>query len=112
VVVITAARSQTLQWKVVAESQPDYDEEEDDESGIGLKNLEEITRVQYNILIAHLFLKLTFKVCLSCLFLFFLYILTTILFIVVFSSKNLKSKLARLNEVVQKTNNKERGSKI
>jgi hypothetical protein len=71
VVVITAARSQTLQWKVVAESQPDYDEEEDDESGIGLKNLEEITRVQCNILIAHLFLKLTFKVCLSCLFLFF-----------------------------------------
>jgi hypothetical protein len=83
VVVITAARSQTLQWKVVAESQPDYDEEEDDESGIGLKNLEEITRVQYNILIAHLFLKLTLKVCLSCLFLFFFFLctLTTILFI-------------------------------
>jgi len=71
VVVITAARSQTLQWKVVAESQPDGEEEYDDESGIGLKKLEEITRVQYNISIAHLFLKLTFKVCLSCLFLFF-----------------------------------------
>ena len=70
VIVITATRSQTLQWKVVAESQPDGEEEDDDESGIGLKNLEEITRVQYNILIAHLFLKLTFKVCLSCLFLF------------------------------------------
>jgi len=30
----------------------------------------------------------------------------------VFSSKNWKSKLARLNDVVHKTNNKERGSKI
>jgi len=102
-----------LQWKVVAESQPDGEEDDDDESGIGLKNLEEITRAQYNILIAHLFLKLTFKVCLSCLFLFsFLYILTTILFIVEFSSKNWKSKLARLNEVLHEMNNKERGSKI
>jgi hypothetical protein len=26
-----------LQWKVVAESQPDGEEDEDDESGIGLK---------------------------------------------------------------------------
>jgi hypothetical protein len=34
------------------------------------------------------------------------------LFVVVFSSKNWKSKLARLNKVVHKTNNKERGSKI
>jgi len=65
-----------LQWKVVAESQPDGEEDDDDESGIGLKNLEEITRAQYNILIAHLFLKLTFKVCLSCLFLFSFYIYT------------------------------------
>jgi hypothetical protein len=79
VVVINSGRSLSLEWKVVAESKPDI-EEDDDISELGLKNLEDITRVQYNILIAHLFLKLTFRVSLSCLLLFCFYfcILTTI----------------------------------
>jgi hypothetical protein len=59
VVIINSGRSLSLEWKVVAESKPDI-EEDDDVSELGLTNLEDITRVQYNILIAHLFLKLTF----------------------------------------------------
>lgn len=69
VVVISSGRSLSLEWKVVAESHPVEDEEEE-ESLLGFKNLEEITRVDYSILIAHMFLKLTFNVSLSCLLLF------------------------------------------
>ena len=69
VVIINSGHSLSLEWKVVAESKPDI-EEDDDVSEVGLKNLEDITRVQYNILIARLFLKLTFQVSLSCLLLF------------------------------------------
>ena len=52
-----------------SESHPVEDEEEE-ESLLGIKNLKEITRVDYSILIAHMFLKLTFNVSLSCLLLF------------------------------------------
>jgi hypothetical protein len=69
VVVISSGRSLSLEWKVVAESHPVEDEEEE-ESLLGFKNLEEITQVDYSILIAHMFLKLTFNVSLSCLLLF------------------------------------------
>jgi hypothetical protein len=52
-----------------SESHPVEDEEEE-ESLLGIKNLEEITQVDYSILIAHMFLKLTFNASLSCLLLF------------------------------------------
>ncbi len=53
---------EALEWKVVSESQPESKEEEDtaNDKDVGLQNLFEITRVEYKILIAHLFLKLTF----------------------------------------------------
>jgi hypothetical protein len=84
VVIINSGHSLSLEWKVVAESKPDI-EKDDDVSEVGLKNLEDTTRVQYNILIAHLFLKLTFQVSLSCLLLFGFYfcILTTICFFII-----------------------------
>jgi hypothetical protein len=44
VVVIHSGCSLSLEWKVVAESKPDI-EEDDDISELGLKNLEDITRV-------------------------------------------------------------------
>ena len=112
VVVINSGRSLSLEWKVVAESKPDS-EEDDDISELGLKKLEDITRVQYNILIAHLFLKLTFRVSLSCLLLFGFYfcILTTI-FCFFLLSKNWKSKVVKSNEIVQEANAKERGSRM
>ena len=68
-IVVTGGRSQRLEWKVISESQPESQEEEEDadDRDVGLKNLSEIARVNYNILIAHLFLKLTFKVSLRSL---------------------------------------------
>ncbi len=60
-VVIEKNRNEFLEWTVVAELQPDDDDEDIDEC-VGLKNLSEVTRAQYDILLAHLFLHLTFKV--------------------------------------------------
>jgi hypothetical protein len=60
-VVIEKNRNEFLEWTVVAESQPDDDDEDIDEC-VGLKNLSEVTRARYDILLAHLFLHLTFKV--------------------------------------------------
>jgi hypothetical protein len=60
-VVIEKNRNEFLEWTVVAELQPDDDDEDIDEC-VGLKNLSEVTRDRYDILLAHLFLHLTFKV--------------------------------------------------
>ena len=54
-------RNESLEWTVVAKSQPE-DEDMDIDEEIGLKNLSEVTRDRYDILLAHLFLHLTFKV--------------------------------------------------
>jgi hypothetical protein len=57
--VVVVGQSQQLEWKFVSESNPLSDEEELEP---GLKNLSELTRVNYKILLAHLFIKLTFEV--------------------------------------------------
>jgi len=60
-VVIERNRNESLEWIVVVESQPE-DEDIDIDEEIGLKKLSEVTRARYDILLAHLFLLLTFKV--------------------------------------------------
>ncbi len=100
-----------MEWKVVSESQPESQEEVGDanESKVGLKKISEITRADYSILIVHLFLNLSFKVSLcSVLFHSFINMVNTFCS----SSKDWKTELAKPNEALQETNEKERGSKI
>jgi len=52
-----------------------------DVSEPGLKDLSQITRVEYKVLLAHLFIKLTFKVSLSVFFFTFTIHVTNIPFL-------------------------------
>jgi hypothetical protein len=61
-VVVARNRNDSLEWTVVAESHPAESDEGADDDYVGLKNLSEVTRARYHILIAHLFLHITFKV--------------------------------------------------
>jgi len=61
-VVVARNRNDSLEWTVVAESHPAESDEDADDDYVGLKNLSEVTRARYHILIAHLFLHITFKV--------------------------------------------------
>ena len=64
-VVIKKGRSEQLEWTVVAESHPSDEDIQDnncDNADIGLKYISEITRANYDVRLAHLFLHLTFKV--------------------------------------------------
>jgi hypothetical protein len=63
VVVVKKGRL-SLEWKVVAESNPDTDlgdDSDDGDTGLGLKNLSYIKKADYRVLLAHLFLTLTFQ---------------------------------------------------
>jgi hypothetical protein len=60
-VVIERNRNESSEWTVVVELHPEDDDNEYDEH-IGLKNISEVTRAQFDILLAHLFLLLTFRV--------------------------------------------------
>jgi hypothetical protein len=74
VVTVTSGRTQQLEWNVIPESDPLPEDLEldPDVSEPGLKDLLQITRVEYKVLLAHLFIKLTFKVSVShCMFYFY-----------------------------------------
>jgi len=83
VVTVTSGRTQQLVWKVIPESDPLPEDLEldPDVSEPGLKDLSQITRVEYKVLLAHLFIKLTFKVSLSVFFFTFTIHVTNIPFL-------------------------------
>jgi hypothetical protein len=60
VVVAGTAQSQQLKWKVIPESAPLLDNESD--VAPGLKDVSEFTRFHAKVMLANLFIKLTFKV--------------------------------------------------
>jgi len=60
VVVACTAWSQQLKWKAIPESVPLLENESD--VAPGLKDVSEFTRVHYKVMLANLFIKLTFKV--------------------------------------------------
>jgi len=63
VVVVARIRNDSLEWIVVAESHLAESDEDVDDDYVGLNFFSEVTRPRYDVLIAHLFLQITFKEC-------------------------------------------------
>jgi len=109
-VVVAGTRSQQLEWKVIPESVPLVEDESD--VAPGLKDVSEFTRVHAKVMLANLFIKLTFKVSLQLLFFGFSIIILLLKNFFFLFVQDWKIKFNKLNDAVAEINGKCRGAKI